>query len=541
MRKLVFLGLFIFCMIVPVKALDNAFIEIDCNDNKLSSSKKISCSVNLIYENIYIDEIEMNYDSALDVEFSKTDGFSLTKDNNKLTVKADKTLFDEIMNSSIIFNFNISGNENIKDKESITFLNIKIKNNKDEKLLSLDNATYDFEVIKDEKLDDNCALDSISVDNVLIENFDKDNLIYNVTVEKNVIFIDAKRSSELSSATGLGNIRVKENETIEREIVVTAENGDTRIYKLVITNKAVKSDNNNIESLEIFHNNEISDLVFDSKKTNYDVSVNSDIDKITIKAILSDTKAIFVSKYGPRDVKLNYGKNKVEIKVQAENGDIKVYTLNITRKDERNNDTSLISLKINDENIILGDKNENYKVTLNHDIDRTKIEAIANDSDASVAYKDIDLVDGNNKVSIIVTAENGEKKEYIVDVIRLADEEIEENEEKRIFEKIEIANYDFSFNKNTYNYTLKVGKDVTKLDINILPKDIDSEILNNSNLENNSEITVNIHDDEGDKTYTILIQKDIEEDYAWLCYLIFGIGVVSLITSIIVTIKRNKK
>ena len=66
----------------------------------------------------------------------------------------------------------------------------------------------------------------------------------------------------------------------------------------------------------------------------YNLTVDNEIDNIEISAELSSTSSSFVEGYKPRKVNLSVGNNIIEIKVKAEDGEIRTYTLNITRQEK---------------------------------------------------------------------------------------------------------------------------------------------------------------------------------------------------------------
>ena len=88
-----------------------------------------------------------------------------------------------------------------------------------------------------------------------------------------------------------------------------------------------KSNNAYLKSLSV------SNAEIDFKKSTfvYSLFVPKNISEVTIKASLEDSKASFVSGYAPRKVTLKQGANTVYIKIKAEDGTIKTYTLGITR------------------------------------------------------------------------------------------------------------------------------------------------------------------------------------------------------------------
>lgn len=83
----------------------------------------------------------------------------------------------------------------------------------------------------------------------------------------------------------------------------------------------------------------------------------------------------------------------------------------------KSNDASLASLQISDGTLSPAFKSgtTNYELSLPSDAESIKIEAKANDSKASVSGAgEISLKQGNNKIEIIVTAEDGTTKTYTI-------------------------------------------------------------------------------------------------------------------------------
>lgn len=89
-----------------------------------------------------------------------------------------------------------------------------------------------------------------------------------------------------------------------------------------------KSSNNNLSSLTIEDYN--LDKEFKKEVTEYSVVVENDVKKIKINAQLDDSSA---KVEGTGEVEVKEGNNKIEIKVTAENGSTRTYTLNVTVKE----------------------------------------------------------------------------------------------------------------------------------------------------------------------------------------------------------------
>ena len=623
MKKLrIIVLLFILAFSFNVKA--EVFFEIDCDSNDIINDKPINCDGNLIYENEGINDIELSYNTNLDIKFIPVNGFSLNCSNGKVTIHTDKTLSDEIMNSTKIMGITLSGNSKSKELETVIFNNIKINKTND---IIVENYEEEFNVSYDKeiKLDSTCTLDSITIEKTIIKDFDKNKFEYRgISVNKDVIFIDGVRSSDKSSASGLGQVRVPRGETIKRDITVVAEDGTKNIYKLFITNtlpkeevkeeivdtkneesrladeiitypaftdgtwsensingycnehnlkctitkvksteetgtiiyqsrnkgdkvetgadllikisekeetkEEVKSADNTLKSLEVYYNNKRINFDFSSNQLDYNLEIEtSDTKKIKVKATLNSDKSTFVSSYGPRDVSFDKDNFEVLVKVKAENNDEKTYKLNIkTSPLDKENEIELKLLRINDKEVNL--EEEKYEVRLPYNIEKSNIEAVANNKQAKIEYQDVDLKVGDNPVKITVSL-NGKSKEYDVNIIR------EDKEE--LFEKIEITGYDINFFKDKKSYSLKISKETNELEIKIVPSNIDFEVLNNKNLHNGSKIEINVLDKEGEHKYTIHVEKDNLITNI-ICYGIFAIGIVAVIVAVNKVMKNKK-
>lgn len=183
--------------------------------------------------------------------------------------------------------------------------------------------------------------------------------------------------------------------------------------------------------------------------------------------------------YVPPTNQNNYNKNN-----NSQNNQNYVTTAKEEPVIAKSSDTSLKEIKINGESIDLN--NPSYET----DKDNIEIEVMANDTNATLIYeKNIKLSNGSNKATISITAENGDKKEYEININKTVKSN---NKEFKIFYNDEKLNVNvsnktiedlivFNFTKNlklTYSTTdkntkikisgnknLKVGENVVKLTI----------------------------------------------------------------------------
>lgn len=96
-------------------------------------------------------------------------------------------------------------------------------------------------------------------------------------------------------------------------------------------NTEQKSDDNSLVSLKL--SSGTLSPAFKGNVTKYTATVGYDVSEITVSATKSSSKAEIVSVTGDgKPIKLNVGKNTIEIKVKAENGVTATYTIVVTRK-----------------------------------------------------------------------------------------------------------------------------------------------------------------------------------------------------------------
>lgn len=171
---------------------------------------------------------------------------------------------------------------------------------------------------------------------------------------------------------------------------------------------------------------------FNKDVLSYNVIVDGGVETINISAVKTDTLST-VSGLGLKT--LNYGNNRFNIVVTAENKTQKTYVVNINRTDNRSTDSSLKSLIIASGKInpVFKSSVREYTMTVKSDVKDLEVKAIATSSKATVkVIGNNDLIEGMNIVTITVTAENGKKTDYIVTVMKEEKNDVKvTNEEKK--------------------------------------------------------------------------------------------------------------
>ena len=209
-------------------------------------------------------------------------------------------------------------------------------------------AIYNLTVIREgkKKSSDNYLKDIKLSTGKLMPDFDKNNNYYTVKVSsktnkitikgipnsnKATIYYNGKKVSSLKDLP----LKYGDNTVV---IKVVAEDGTTRDYIINIYRDIERESNSYLKDIIVTANNKKLDLTpkFSKDKYNYKVVVSADTEEATIEGILSSKKATIyyngkkVSSL--KDLPLKYGDNTVVIKVVAEDGTTRDYTVNIYRE-----------------------------------------------------------------------------------------------------------------------------------------------------------------------------------------------------------------
>lgn len=264
---------------------------------------------------------------------------------------------------------------------------------------------------------------------------------------------------------------------------------------------------------------------FRKANTSYSVSVPKNVDKISIYATPSNSKATVT---GTGSKNLQIGKNTFNIKVTAEDKKTtKTYILTINRKDKEDtkSDATLANLGIRPKEYdFTGFKPDitSYNVSVPNDIEKITIYATAkNSKDTIVGSGNKSLKVGQNKCEIKVTSEDKKtSKTYVINVTRKEKEEESEEEnnenkenDQKISEglkniEIKEANLSPNFSQDVYSYEVTVPSGTERLEINAeaTSDDVEIEIVGNEELkqgENIITILANNKKDDTTSTYQI--------------------------------------
>lgn len=438
------------------------------------------------------------------ISFNKnTTSYNLTTKKSSVNISATKedskaTITGDIGNKSLSVGTNTFRINVVAENGSTKTYTITIVRQSDEsKPTNPTNPTT-----PSDNRNSNNNLSSLVVTNTNIV-FDKNTTVYNLTTEASSVYISAARettTATISGDVGKQDLKIGKNQFIIR---VTAENGNKKVYTINITRESGKSTNNYLKSLTLSNGN----INFKKATTTYNVNVDNNVDKVTIGADLEDSKSNFENGFGPRVVNLSLGNNTVYIKVRSESGQVRTYTLYINRNDGRDSDSSLKNITLSSGKISFDKDTLEYKVTVEYNIDKMKIEATPNSAKSKVTINgNEDLSVGDNVFKISVEAENGKVTVYTITVIRK--EQGQEISNNNNIKAITIKNHSIDFKSNVYKYTVKTNEDELDLTITLDDENATYKIIGNSELKNGSEVKIKVTAENGDeKTYTLVVKK----------------------------------
>lgn len=246
-----------------------------------------------------------------------------------------------------------------------------------------------------------------------------------------------------------------------------------------------------------------------SKTSGYSVTVDNNVTEVKITTKTQDSKAKVVVS-GNKNLKV--GKNTVKVLVTAEDGTQKTYTVNVTKKEKK------------DEN---SNKNEeNTVTTVRNTIPENKIEENDIANETVLANADASTL-GLTSLTLVGITSNDITVE---------------------------PNISPEFDTSIYSYTANVTSDIESIKIDAIAnkENVEIEVMGNENLvigENIITVLVKTEDGTEQQTYQIVVNKteenlDLTHNSNLVKYIIIGAGVVIIQIAIIIAIiniVRNRR
>ena len=323
--------------------------------------------------------------------------------------------------------------------------NIKITCDK-EKIKAGDSTTCIISGITDSEIIGISATLNLT-DNLTFTSFTKNNSWSEGSIENNKLDIYSENYLNNNFDIGTMVITAKDNISNTNEKMTLKDiafqndksnNAEENSFKVsdAITDIRIPSNVNTLSSLTI------SGISFNFSEDNTNYQLETTETSVTISATAKDSKAIVTGDIGTKN--LNYGGNNFSIKVTSESGDVKTYTINITRPDNRSKENYLTSFAFSNYNIDFTKDKTDYNITLENKISKLGIcknedntlcisldsIKVSDKSTYIVKFNDkiIDTKNtnsnvgginvGNNILSITVVAENDGERVYTFNISR---------------------------------------------------------------------------------------------------------------------------
>ena len=211
---------------------------------------------------------------------------------------------------------------------------------------------------------------------------------------------------------------------------------------------------------------------FNADTTSYTLTVPSTVDSVNVTATKADNKASIA---GAGTATLSEGENTINVVVTAEDGSKTTYTIVITKEAPApvGSDSTLKVLDVSGYTLspYFGPGITSYSMWVSNNITGLNVTAIPTDENAKVEISgNNNWVVGNNIIRVVVTATDGSKTEYVVNVNR-SNATIKSNNTNIDLRILSTHNINKEYSNSITEYEVKVPYSVTKLDLQITPYD----------------------------------------------------------------------
>ena len=247
---------------------------------------------------------------------------------------------------------------------------------------------------------------------------------------------------------------------------------------------------------------------FDSLSMGYKIEVNSD--KISVFATLTSSDASYVEGFEPRTVDLDYGENKILIKIKNKEGKVRTYTIIATRTDNRVSNNLLTDLTVSKGKIEFDPYVTDYDIEVPKNTKKVSINGtLASDTSSFVEGnepREIELTEDITTAVLEVISESGITRSYVLTFIKKGAEE--ETSTSAYLDTLTIEGTAIDFNKEIYEYSVTVPYEYSSVNVYAFPESDNAfaEVEGDRGLKvgaNNLKITVK--NGKLTKTYTITV------------------------------------
>lgn len=230
------------------------------------------------------------------------------------------------------------------------------------------------------------------------------------------------RNQAASSTVNVGTLNLQMPSTGSLSVSLNSIYGSDSSYNTLSGNAPsasirIQSEINTLSSLTVSNCN----FNFHPNTTTYQCG-EVDINSITISATATDGNAKVT---GTGTKNLVPGANNFSVVVTAESGAKKTYTIRISRKDNRDSDSTLSSLKVDSYNLDFSSNKTEYNLEVPNEVSAVNIEATTTKTTSKASGLGVkSLTLGQNRIVVTVTAENGTTTDYVININRLDAENV---------------------------------------------------------------------------------------------------------------------
>lgn len=251
----------------------------------------------------------------------------------------------------------------------------------------------------------------------IVPTFNRETFNYTLTVPSSVTEINVKANkgekNQTISGTGKRILNYGDNRV---RVVVTAQNGESSTYEIMIVRTDDRSGDVTLKHLSV----EGTNISYIPGQTDYEATVSRSVDNIFLSAQTTDPKAQLI---GTGSKNLRIGENKFQLVVSSKNGVSQTYNVKIIRSEEEfkeNVESSKIDvLTLNGIEIPVQDGKNTYFFSVPKDMENLPIYLKTKSTTATYKVEnDKNLKVGLNKVTITISDINNEISEYYMIVYK---------------------------------------------------------------------------------------------------------------------------
>lgn len=238
-----------------------------------------------------------------------------------------------------------------------------------------------------------------------------------------------------------------------RRQIIQSPTGNIDVFEIKCNDNCSCSGNSSNVANDLNSDSSITNILiskgnlnFNKNIVNYTILVENEIDKITINAIKNNDKTTIYYIYNKKiynqfnDIPILVGENIVTVISIAENGSLTSYKVSISRLDKngeivneipKDANTNLSNLTISHGDLIFEASKKSYIVYVEDSLKKITINATSESKKASISYvyngkiyhefNDIKITSPSSVVTIVVTAENGNSTNYVINIKKTTD------------------------------------------------------------------------------------------------------------------------